>query len=186
MHQSNEPVAFERECEVSMIPSGELITLPEGAFGYITQDMGGSFTIFIEGNLFRLAGKDADAIGKTASIIPEIHNSNDPEEIKNTIWNQLKSCYDPEIPVNIVDLGIIYSCDITSGKIRNEEQTYEVAIVMTLTAPGCGMGPILIQDVKEKVELIGPVNYCDVELVFDPPWDQNMMSEEARLQTGLL
>jgi probable FeS assembly SUF system protein SufT len=186
MHPSNEPVTFQRECNVTMIPSGDAVTLPEGAFGYITQDLGGSFTIFIEGNLFRLSGNDADAIGKLPTTIPEISDATDADEIKDIVWSQLKTCFDPEIPVNIVDLGLIYSCNILVNDLDKSKQTFEVKIIMTLTAPGCGMGPILIEDVKEKIELIAPIDHCHVELVFDPPWDQSMMSEEAQLQSGLL
>ena len=100
----------------------------------------------------------------------------------NVVWQQLKTCYDPEIPVNIVDLGLVYECDVA----KNEDATRTVDIKMTLTAPGCGMGEILVQDVRDKVQMVPTVTRADVELVFDPPWNQTMMSEEARLQTGMM
>jgi probable FeS assembly SUF system protein SufT len=102
--------------------------------------------------------------------------------VKNLVWQQMRTCYDPEIPINIVDLGLIYECDID----RNPDGTRTVRVKMTLTAPGCGMGEILVQDVKEKVELIPTVTEAQVELVFDPPWNHSMMSEAARLQTGMM
>jgi probable FeS assembly SUF system protein SufT len=153
-----------------------------GAVGYITQALGGSFTVYIDGNLFRIAGQDADAIGKTPAMAPEVPPGASEEDIKNVVWQQLKTCYDPEIPVNIVDLGLIYECDVT----KNPDETRNVAIKMTLTAPGCGMGEILVQDVRDKVELVPTVARANVELVFDPPWNHSMMSEEARLQTGMM
>jgi probable FeS assembly SUF system protein SufT len=184
MYHTNEPVTFNRNCSVTLIPNGDEVELPEGAFGYITQELGGSFTIYIEGNLFRLSGKDADAIGKEAMIIPIIQNPKDYDHVSEIIWQQLKSCYDPEIPVNIVDLGLIYKCEVLHE--NDNDENYQVNIEMTLTAPGCGMGPILMQDVKEKIEGLSCISNCNVELVFDPPWNQSMMSDEAKLQTGML
>ena len=113
---------------------------------------------------------------------PEVPPGASEEDIKNIIWQQLKTCYDPEIPVNIVDLGLVYECDVS----KNEDATRTVDIKMTLTAPGCGMGEVLVQDVRDKVQIIPTVAHANVELVFDPPWNQTMMSDEARLQTGMM
>ena len=178
----NEPVVIQRDVEAVMVPGGQPITLKLGLAGYITQALGGSFTVYIDGNLFRIAGQDADAIGKTPAKAPEVPPGASEQDIKNVVWQQLKTCYDPEIPVNIVDLGLIYECDVT----KNVDETRNVAIKMTLTAPGCGMGEVLVQDVRDKVQLVPTVARADVELVFDPPWNQSMMSEEARLQTGMM
>jgi probable FeS assembly SUF system protein SufT len=179
---TNEPVTLERDVTAVIIPIGETVTLREGTPGFITQALGGSYTVYVEGNLFRIAGADADALGKVPEPPPEVPDNATDKDIEEVIWNQLKTCYDPEIPVNIVDLGLIYRCDVTSlpdGQRR-------VDVDMTLTAPGCGMGEILVQDAQEKIAVIPTIVDVRVELVFDPPWNQTMMSEEARLQTGLM
>ena len=178
----NEAIVVQRDVKAIAIPAGVEVNLRLGSVGYITQALGGSFTVYIDGNLFRIAGQDADAIGKSAAKAPEIPPGASEEDIKNVIWDQLKTCYDPEIPVNIVDLGLVYECDVS----RNEDATRTVDIKMTLTAPGCGMGEVLIQDVRDKVQLVPTVAQANVELVFDPPWNQTMMSDEARLQTGMM
>jgi probable FeS assembly SUF system protein SufT len=178
----NEPIVVQRDVKAVAIPAGAEVNLKLGSVGYITQALGGSFTVYIDGNLFRIAGQDADAIGKTAAKPPEVPPGASAEDIKNIIWQQLKTCYDPEIPVNIVDLGLVYECDVTN----NEDSTRNVDIKMTLTAPGCGMGEVLVQDVRDKVQIIPTVAHANVELVFDPPWNQTMMSDEARLQTGMM
>jgi probable FeS assembly SUF system protein SufT len=181
-HSQNEPVTFTRNCPAVLIPAGDHVTLPEGSKGFMTQALGGSFTIYIEGNLFRVAGRDGDAIGKPVLAAPEVPEDATEAEIESAVWQQLRTCYDPEIPINIVELGLVYECRIE----RAEAGQRIVKIKMTLTAPGCGMGEILAQDVREKVEVIPTVDRADVELVFDPPWNQSMMSEEARLEAGLL
>ena len=181
-HSQNEPVTFTRDCPAVLIPAGEKVTLPEGSRGFMTQALGGSFTIYIEGNLFRIAGRDGDAIGKEPLTAPAVSEDASEAEIESAVWQQLRTCYDPEIPINIVELGLVYEC-----KIERAESGKRVAKVrMTLTAPGCGMGEILAQDVREKIEIIPTVERADVQLVFDPPWNQSMMSEEARLEAGLL
>jgi probable FeS assembly SUF system protein SufT len=177
-----EPVVVQRDVKAVAIPAGVEVNLKLGSVGYITQALGGSFTVYIDGNLFRIAGQEADAIGKTAVAAPEVPPGASEEDIKAVVWQQLKTCYDPEIPVNIVDLGLVYECDVT----KNEDATRTVDIKMTLTAPGCGMGEVLVQDVRDKVEIVPTVARANVELVFDPPWNQTMMSEEARLQTGMM
>jgi len=183
MHSyENEPIVVQRDVKAIAIPAGVSVNLKLGSVGYITQALGGSFTVYIDGNLFRIAGQEADAIGKSAAVAPEVTPGASEEDIKTVIWRQLKTCYDPEIPVNIVDLGLVYECDVT----RNEDATRTVDIKMTLTAPGCGMGEVLVQDVRDKVEIVPTVTRANVELVFDPPWNQTMMSDEARLQTGMM
>jgi len=179
---TNEPVTIERDVTAVIIPIGETVTLRAGTSGFITQALGGSFTVYVEGNLFRVAGADADALGKEPVAPPEVPENATDQDIEAVIWEQLKTCFDPEIPVNIVDLGLIYRCEIEP---RPDGQR-SVKVDMTLTAPGCGMGEILVQDAQEKIAVIPTVADVRVELVFDPPWHQSMMSEEARLQTGLM
>lgn len=164
-----------------MVPQGEEVNLPAGTTGYITQALGGSFTVFVDGNLFRIAGRDADAIGKVAPAPLVLPEGAGDAEVEKLVWDQLRTCFDPEIPVNIVELGLVYDCDLG----RNAEGERTVAIRMTLTAPGCGMGDILVQDVRDKVEQVPTIAEADVELVFDPPWNQSMMSDAARLETGM-
>ena len=179
---TNEPFTLSRDVKAIIIPAGEQLTLREGTNGFITQALGGSFTIYVEGNLFRIAGPDADALGKEPVPPPEIPENASDADIEAVIWKQLKTCYDPEIPVDIVELGLIYRCEVTP--LGNGDRS--VSIDMTLTAPGCGMGDVLVQDAREKVAIIPTVTDVTVELVFDPPWNTTMMSEEARLQTGLM
>ncbi len=178
----NEAFVVQREIKAVAIPAGVEVNLKIGAVGYVTQALGGSFTVYIDGNLFRIVGSDADAIGKTAASAPEVPPGASEDDFKNIIWQQLKTCYDPEIPVNIVDLGLIYTCDIS----KNADASRTVDIKMTLTAPGCGMGEVLVQDVRDKVQIVASVTHANVELVFDPPWNQSMMSDAARLQTGMM
>lgn len=177
----NEPVTFERDCEAVLIPVGEKVELPAGTTGFVTQALGGSFTIYVEGNLFRVAGTDADAIGKEPMHPPEVPDDASDEEFEQTVWQQMRTCFDPEIPINIVDLGLIYECEIE----RTPSGGRKIDVKMTLTAPGCGMGDFLMADVREKLEIIPTVERADVEIVFDPPWNPSMMSEEARLEAGL-
>ena len=180
-HSHNEPVTLERDCPAVLIPAGDSVTLPAGTAGFLTQALGGSFTIYIEGNLFRIAGRDGDAIGKPALTAPELPDDATEAELENAVWQQLRTCYDPEIPINIVELGLVYECKVE----RTDSGNRVVKIKMTLTAPGCGMGDILAQDVREKIEMIPTVERAEVEVVFDPPWNRSMMSEEARLEAGL-
>jgi probable FeS assembly SUF system protein SufT len=179
--KTSEPVKFERDCPAVMVPQGEAVTLPPGTTGYITQALGGSFTVFVDGNLFRIAGDDADAIGKAKPAPLELPEGAGDDAVEKLVWEQLRTCFDPEIPVNIVELGLVYDCDLG----RNAEGDRTVAIRMTLTAPGCGMGDILVEDVRTKVERVPTVVDVDVDLVFDPPWNQGMMSDAARLDTGM-
>jgi probable FeS assembly SUF system protein SufT len=178
----NEPVVLSRDVEAVMVPAGTPITLKSGLAGYITQALGGSFTLYIEGNLYRIAGENGDAIGKESVAAPALPPDATADDVRELAWQQLRTIYDPEIPINIVDLGLVYECQV----IANEDGTRDVRVDMTLTAPGCGMGEVLVQDVRAKVELIPTVRKAEVQLVFDPPWNQSMMSEAARLQTGMM
>ncbi|MDJ0793902.1 MAG: putative Fe-S cluster assembly protein SufT [Woeseiaceae bacterium] len=179
---TNEPVTLVRDVTAIIIPVGESVTLREGTEGFITQALGGSFTVYVEGNLFRISGADADALGKEPVPPPAIPENATDKDIEEVIWEQLSTCYDPEIPVDIVNLGLIYRCELRP--LGNGERAVEVD--MTLTAPGCGMGDVLVQDAREKIAVIPTVANVSVELVFDPPWNVGMMSDEARLQTGLM
>lgn len=180
--RSSEPVRFERDCAAVLVPQGEEVTLPAGSAGYITQALGGSYTVFVEGNLFRIAGRDADAIGKEPPEPLELPDGADDAAVEQLVWKQLRTCFDPEIPINVVDLGLIYEAAVHADDVGQRK----VEVKMTLTAPGCGMGEILVDDVRSKLEMIPTVREADVELVFDPPWNQTMMSEAARLETGML
>lgn len=179
--RSSEPVRFERDCDAVLVPQGEAVTLPAGSIGYITQALGGSWTVFVEGNLMRISGKDADAIGKEPPTPIELPEGASDDEVEKLVWTQLRTCFDPEIPINVVDLGLVYEATVT----RTDDGQRRVEVRMTLTAPGCGMGDILVDDVRSKIELIPTVVEADVDLVFDPPWNRSMMSEVARLETGM-
>lgn len=179
---SSEPFQFERDCAAVMVPQGDQVTLPAGQPGYITQALGGSFTVYVEGNLFRIAGEDADALGKSVPKALEVAEDADDSDIEKLLWQQLRTCFDPEIPINVVDLGLVYDCDLE----HTEDGQRRVSVRMTLTAPGCGMGDIIVEDVRTKLEMVPTITEADVELVFDPPWNYSMMSDEAKLETGML
>jgi probable FeS assembly SUF system protein SufT len=177
----NEPFVLSRDVKAVMVPAGIEIELKSGQSGFITQALGGSFTLYMEGNLFRLAGTDADAIGKDVVRAPQLPPNATEDDVLAASWEQLRTCYDPEIPINIVDLGLIYECSVSA----EPDGQRVIHVRLTLTAPGCGMGDVLVQDIRQKLEIIPTVARADVELVFDPPWNQAMMSEAARLQTGM-
>lgn len=174
-----ETIKLKRSVDVVLVPFGSIVTLPKGTEVTITQSLGGTYTITTPGAMYRLESKDADALGKTNSVFTLAENENTALEDK--IWTILRTCYDPEIPVNIVDLGLIYGIDITP----DNDNKFNVTIRMTLTAPGCGMGPIIAADAKEKVQSLSEVKSVEIEMVFDPPWDRSMMSEQAKLELGL-
>jgi probable FeS assembly SUF system protein SufT len=177
----NEPFVLRRDVQAVMVPAGIDIELKSGQSGFITQALGGSFTLYMEGNLFRLAGADADAIGKEVMKPPELPPNATEDDVLAAAWDQLRTCYDPEIPINVVDLGLIYECTVSTSA----EGGRQINVRLTLTAPGCGMGDVLVQDIRQKLEIIPTVSAANVELVFDPPWNQSMMTEAARLQTGM-
>ena len=179
----NESVTLSRDVEAAIIPVGTIVTLQKGEQAYITQSLGGAYTVVVNGNMFRIENKDADALGLEPMAKPA--NAGAPvsqENLEKEIWNQLRSCYDPEIPVNIVDLGLIYDCHISPLATNS----HKVDVKMTLTAPGCGMGPMLAQDVQNRLLSLEGVDDVAVELVWDPPWNQAMMTEAAKLQLGLM
>jgi probable FeS assembly SUF system protein SufT len=179
--RERDPVVIQREVTSLMVPAGIEVKLVPGLAGYITQALGGSFTLEIEGNLFRVSGDDADAIGRNVDPAPELPTDITEQDIERLVWDRLRTCYDPEIPLNIVDLGLIYECSV----VPQPDGARVVAIQMTLTAPGCGMGEVIVQDIREKVEAIPTVDCAEVTIVFDPPWDASMMSDAARLHTGM-
>lgn len=177
----SEPFVVNREVRAVIVPAGTEITLQPGTSGYITQALGGSFTVYIEGNLYRISGEDAEAIGKERVLPPELPPNATEDDVLKLAWDQMRTCYDPEIPINVVDLGLIYDCSV----LVNEDGTRSIEVKLTLTAPGCGMGEILVDDVRDKIERIPTVSEARVELTFDPPWNPSLMSEAARLQTGM-
>jgi probable FeS assembly SUF system protein SufT len=181
---SSEQKILTRDVEASVVPIGTKVTLQKGETAHITQSLGGSYTVIVNGNMFRIAEKDADALGIEAKAAPTATSSGPmtQEELEKKVWESLKTCYDPEIPVNIVDLGLIYDCHLTPIG----ESNFKADVKMTLTAPGCGMGPVLAQDVQNKLISLEPIDEANVELVWDPPWNQSMMTEAAKLQLGLL
>lgn len=182
---NDETVKLKRACEATQIPSGSKMIIPAGTEVRITQSLGGTYTVITdEGIMVRIAEKDADALGVEASddTLKGEASSGSGKSIEQRVWDQLKTCYDPEIPVNIADLGLIYLCQVSPLP----EGGNKVQIKMTLTAPGCGMGEVLRADVKAKVLGIPGVKQADVQLTLDPPWDQSRMSEAAKLQLGML
>jgi len=181
-HHDRDPFVVNRDVKAVLVPAGIEVKLRPGSVGYVTQALGGSFTVQVEGNLFRIAGVDGDAIGREPPVPIELPPNATDADVEALAWDQLRTCYDPEIPVNIVDLGLVYSCTIH----RREDDARYAKVQLTLTAPGCGMGEVLVQDAKDKLEQIPTLVNADVELVFDPPWSREMMSEAARLQTGMM
>ena len=180
-----EEVVLSRTAEAVMIPSGERVLVPQGARATITQSLGGTYTLITDrGLMVRVSGKEVEAIGKTPTEVPQVEDISELtiEKLEKLVWEQLKTCYDPEIPVNIVDLGLVYLCELKDA----EGGRKDVKIKMTLTAPDCGMGPVLAGDVRHKVESIPGVKHADVEVVFDPVWDRSMMSDAAKLQLGMM
>lgn len=176
-----EVVLTKRECEARIIPAGTEIMIPKDTFVTITQSLGGTFTVAVNGNLARIEAKDCDALGKEVKF-ENFDTPADGSVNENQVWEAIRHVYDPEIPVNVVDLGLIYSC-----KIENQPEHGNVVIIkMTLTAPGCGMGPVITEDVRTKVAQVPNVNNVDIELTFDPPWNNDMLSDEAKLELGLL
>ena len=180
----SEVVAIEREVEASVVPSGTRVTLEKGETATITQSLGGTFTVVVTGNMFRIDGKDADALGKEVSLTPaeKVGKAESAEELEKQVWDQMKTCYDPEIPVNIVDLGLIYDCHLE----ELEKGSHKACVKMTLTAPGCGMGPTIQADVENKILCVESVDDVDVELVWEPQWTREMMTEAARLELGMM
>jgi probable FeS assembly SUF system protein SufT len=184
MHENTEKT-LTRDCPATRIPSGEAITLTKDTRVFITQALGGSYTVATDYGLARIADEDADALGLEATVkkaeTPSAEHTGAPVDEK-AVWDQLRTCYDPEIPVNIVDLGLVYDCVITP----RDADGARVDIKMTLTAPGCGMGPVIAAEAKSKVIGVPGVGDAEVELVWDPPWNQNMISEAGKMKLGLI
>jgi probable FeS assembly SUF system protein SufT len=176
-----ERVELERECDAIEIPAGTPVRLKKGTEGFITQSLGGTYTLQIPayGGLFRISGRDADAIGKPVTGVP----TGDPAggDLELMVWEQLKTCYDPEIPVNIVDLGLVYAMTITP----EGDNKSRVDVKMTLTAQGCGMGGSISMDARHKLQGLPGVSEAEVEVVWDPPWNPQMISPEGREKLGL-
>jgi len=179
----SERVELHRDCEAVEIPAGHTVTLPQGTVAVVTQSLGGSYTLQVPsfGGLFRIASRDADAIGKEVPVADASSPSGATGSLEEQVWEQLKTCYDPEIPVNIVDLGLVYDMrisDLGNGASR-------VDVKMTLTAPGCGMGGHIAQDARQKLLTLPSVQEADVDVVWDPPWNPQMISPEGRQLLGM-
>lgn len=188
-HIEENDIKLARDCEAILIPNGIPITMQEGEVVSVMQQLGGSFTVYYNGNLVRVDGRNADALGfDVPEDAPQSVQKVEKEIVGNgfvdedAVWAKLKTCYDPEIPVNVVDMGLIYELDI----FPLEDGGNRVEIQMTLTAPGCGMGPYIVEDVRSKALEVDNVFEVKVELIWDPPWSQDMLSEEAKLTLGLL
>jgi len=186
MHENTE-FTLSRDTEAIQIPSGNKTTIPAGTTGVITQTLGGSYTIATYQGLSRIADKDLDALGLEKPQPQQTNGSTATtraagEVDDKAVWDQLRQCYDPEIPVNIVDLGLVYDCQLKKG----ENGGTKVEVKMTLTAPGCGMGPAIAHDAQSKIMSIEGVDEAQVDLVWDPPWNQNMISEAGRMKLGMV
>lgn len=177
---TSEPIILKRDCPAVLIPAGVEVTLQAGTEVRVTQALGGSFTLATPTGMARVEGREADALGLEPPAEP-VTGSATGEVTLAQVWEALKAVYDPEIPVNIVDLGLVYDC-----RLDKTETGVEVKVKMTLTAPGCGMGPAIAADAKQKVLAIEGVTSADVELVWDPPWNQDMMSEAGKMKLGLI
>lgn len=178
----NEPVTVVREVAAQKVPSGDRGLLRPGQSGWLTQAMGGAFSVYIDGTLWRIDGADGDAIGKAPVLQRQFPSEPTDDEVREFVWDELRQVYDPEIPCSIVDLGLVYTCDIDK-RIGDD---FNVSIRMTVTAPGCGMGEQLANEVAARLDRIPRVADYQVQVVFDPPWDRSMMSEAAQLQLGVL
>ena len=181
----NHEIILEREVEAVQIPSGDAITLPIGTPIVVTQTLGGSYTVATQAGLARISAKDSDALGIDAAEVQEKKeyvNALKDAPLEEQVWGQLKEVYDPEIPVDIVNLGLIYDCvlsDTDDGKI-------DVLVKMTLTAPGCGMGPVIAADAQARIMSLDKINDAQVDLVWDPVWNQDMITEEGKMQLGMI
>ena len=173
-----ESIRLLRDVDAYMIPSGDEVKLLAGNLVKVTQALGGNYTVIMNGNMVQITSENADALGIE---LKEEKTTKPKGDLEQQIWDQLKTCYDPEIPVNIVELGLIYDL-----KIEDSQEGKEVMIKMTLTAPGCGMGPVIADEVDRKVNGLEGVENVSVELVWEPMWNRDMMSEEAQLELGMM
>lgn len=184
MSQVGDQVQFNRDCEVVQIPAGHRLTLPRGTDAILTQSLGGTFTLQVPklGVLVRLSGRDADAIGREPEVQqPSAGPSAEAGDLERHVWEALRTCYDPEIPVNIVDLGLVYDLRVSP----TQSGTSEVEVKMTLTAQGCGMGATIAADAQQKIAMLPGVEEARVEIVWDPPWSPQMISQEGREKLGI-
>jgi probable FeS assembly SUF system protein SufT len=183
--QNEQPIVVKRDCEARMIPSGEKIILTSGSTVWMTQALGGSYNVMTDrGYMVRIEGKDRDAIGiaPAGGWKPSVSSvAKNPKDMEEEVWEQLRSCFDPEIPVNIVELGLIYHCSVEPL----EGGGYRALVRFTLTAQGCGMGEVLKEDIEGKLQTLPGVRQVDVQLVWEPPWNQERMSPSARQQLGI-
>ena len=176
-----ETIILSRDVNVIMIPDGNHSTLSKGKEVTIHQSLGDNYTVVTEhGHMVRISGSDADALGKDSRELHTLVSEVDAIAVEKNCWEVMKTVYDPEIPVNIVDLGLVYECNVEPAEKDND-----VYIKMTLTAPGCGMGPVIQGDVEKGIRHLAGVNSVNVEIVLDPPWAREMMSEVAQVQLGL-
>ena len=188
MSAPSEPIKLSRDTEVVQIPEGYRVRLARGTEVRVMQSLGDTYTVMTEyGTMVRIDGKDADSIGKTptaapAAATPAATTPGSADEIKDRVWSALRNVYDPEIPVNVVELGLVYKNEVTP---LPDAGNYQVAVDMTLTAPGCGMGNVLKDDAERRLLLIPGVKQATVNVVFDPPWNHTMMSDAAKLELGL-
>jgi len=183
--QKEQPIVVKRDCEARMVPSGEKVVLSAGSTVWMTQSLGGSYSLMTDrGYMVRIEGKDGDAIGMPTAEEGRPSASSvaaSAEEMEEEVWEQLRSCFDPEIPVNIVELGLIYHCSLKPLPGGG----YEAIVRFTLTAQGCGMGEVLKEDIERKLLTLPGVRQADVQLVWDPPWNQNRMSPSAKQELGI-
>ena len=182
-------VVTTRDCPARLVPIGTPVTIPKGTFVTLTQALGGTYTVVWNGNMARVDGTDGDALGFEAEALDFVRNADGTVNLDD-VHKALRTIYDPEIPVNVVDLGLIYGCELLvepamAGSVPGNEHRRVISIRMTLTAPGCGMGPVLVDEIKHRLGRIPNVDEVRVDLVFDPPWSRDMMTEEAQLELGL-
>ncbi len=175
-------IALARDCDAIQIPSGHPIVLPSGMNVIITQSLGGTYTVATPGGLARIEQKDIDALGMDPAADPGDSKVKSEGPLVDGVWSQLKTVFDPEIPVNVVDLGLIYDCQVNDKDGGGKS----VLVKMTLTAPGCGMGPAIAADARSRILALEGIEDAEVELVWDPPWNQSMISEEGRMKLGLV
>lgn len=185
MSYGKQEVIVSRDCPAVSVPYGGLVTIEQGCVAQITQQLGGSYTVYVDGNLYRVDGSEADALGfepTPASEAPAPEGPATLQSVQDAAWSLLATCYDPEIPIDIVNLGLVYSCEV----LPSTEGQFRIDVKMTLTAPGCGMGTMIADEARVKLLSIHGVDEVAVDLVWDPPWSREMISEHARLEMGLM
>lgn len=178
----NEEIVLNRDCPATLIPAGDEVTLPKGASVYVTQALGGAITVRAQSGLFRISNRNLDALGDdVAEAVASEQKEVDGEFSEELVWEALRGCFDPEIPINIVDLGLIYNLSI-----EPRDEKFFVGVQMTLTAQGCGMGPVIAEDAKGRIESLPQVESAKVDIVWDPVWNPQMISEEGKKKLGLI